>query len=52
MILDKCGNADNSRSSLEVVEVNNSLFEQLQEAVQDGPNPQEVNVVNVEKAEN
>ena len=52
MILDKCGNADNSRSSLEVVEVNNSLFEQLQEAVQDGPKPQEVKVVNVQKAEN
>ena len=49
MILDKCGNADNSRSSLEVVEVNNSLFEQLQEAVQDGPKPQEVKVVNVQK---
>ena len=35
------------------VEINNySLFEQLQEAVQDGPNPQEVKVVNVQKAEN
>lgn len=34
------------------VEVNNSLFEQLQEAVQDGPKPQEVKVVNVQKAEN
>ena len=34
------------------VEINNSLFEQLQKAVQDGPNPQEVKVVNVQKAEN
>ena len=34
------------------MEVNNSLFEQLQEAVQDGPKPQEVKVVNVQKAEN
>ena len=34
------------------VEVNNSLFEQLQEAVQEGPKPQEVKVVNVQKAEN
>ena len=34
------------------MEINNSLFEQLQEAVQDGPNPQEVKVVNVQKAEN
>ena len=28
------------------------MFEQLQEAVQDGPKPQEVKVVNVQKAEN
>ena len=34
------------------VEVNDSLFEQLQEAVQDGLKPQEVKVVNVQKAEN
>lgn len=34
------------------VEVNNSLFEQLQEAVQDGLKPQEVKVVNVQKAKN
>ena len=34
------------------VEVNNSLLEHLQEAVQDGPEPQEVKVVNVQKAEN
>ena len=34
------------------VEVNNSLFEQLQEAVQDVPKPQEVKVLNVQKAEN
>lgn len=33
------------------VEVSNSSFE-LQEAVQDGPKPQEVKVVNVQKAEN
>ena len=33
-------------------EVNNDLFEQLQEAVQDGPKPQEVRVVDVQKAEN
>ena len=33
------------------VEANNSLFEQLQEAVQDGLKPQEVKVVNVQKAE-
>ena len=31
------------------VEVNDSLFEQLQEAAQDGPKPQEVKVVNVQK---
>ena len=34
------------------VEVNNSLFEELQEAVQDGPKPEEVKVANVQKAEN
>ena len=34
------------------MEVHNSLFEQLQEAVQNGPKPQEVKVVNVQKAEN
>lgn len=34
------------------MEVSNSSFEQLQEAVQDGPKPQEVKVVNVQKAEN
>ena len=34
------------------LEVNNSLFEQLQEAVQEEPKPQEVKVVNVQKAQN
>ena len=34
------------------MEVNNSLLEQLQEAVQPGPTPQEVKVINVKKAEN
>ena len=34
------------------MEVNNSFLEQLQEAVQPGPTPQEVKVVNVQKAEN
>ena len=34
------------------MEVNNSLLEQLQEAVQPGLTPQEVKVVNVKKAEN
>ncbi|PFX24773.1 hypothetical protein AWC38_SpisGene10618 [Stylophora pistillata] len=34
------------------VQVNNSFFEQLQEAIQDGPKPQEVKVVNAQKAEN
>ena len=28
------------------------MFEQLQEAVEEGPKPQEVKVVNVQKAEN
>ena len=37
---------------ISTVEVHNSLFEQLQEAVQEGPKPQEVKVVNVQKAEN
>ena len=31
-------------------EVNNSLFEQLQEAVEEEPKPQELKVVNVQKA--
>ena len=34
------------------LEVNNSLFEQLQEAVQEELKPQEVKVVNVQKAQN
>ena len=34
------------------VEANNNLFEQLQEAVQEEPKPQEVKVVHVQKAEN
>ena len=34
------------------LEINNSLFEQLQEAVQEEPKPQEVKVVNVQKAQN
>ena len=32
------------------MEVNNSLFEQVQEAVEEEPKPQEVKVVNVQKA--
>ena len=34
------------------VEVNNSVFEQLQEALQDGPKPQDIKLVNFQKAEN
>ena len=34
------------------VEVNNSLFKQLQEAVQEEPKPQDVKVVNVQKSQN
>ena len=34
------------------MEVNDNLFDQLQEAVQEEPKPQEVKVVHVQKAEN
>ena len=34
------------------MEVNNNLFEQLQEAVQEGTKLQEVKVVNIQKPEN
>lgn len=36
----------------ETAKVNDNLFEQLQEAVQEEPKPQEVKVVHVQKAEN